>query len=804
MQYPRLLSLASFTAPCCSLASPRATFSRSLGVLSTYPAKVLRSVHCVNNQRQQTLSPLHLQRQFYVSTNFGQNDNGPTVKASRPLEEWSAQEIQSWLQQEDLACFAPAFAQLNGKRVSQLTKDDLQKEFGSLGGSVIYHAIQELKDDSSFIVERTFQKLAEQNPSLDFEGAPRPPEHITEMEFDFMDREYEVEQLTEAFCDDFVGFFLQSAHKKHKLLIAITGGSGVGKTRLSITMLNHVRAQLTQNAPRYLSYLSKILLARAASVTAQEVYEALLAGLEDASKAHTFYLDFSNGDYFSDWNNPENIERAFLFSLVAKGFFPRAPVGAIRGCLDGTNFDRCTTFLAVVSALRQRFGVGVGTKDRLTIILNIDEFQTKITEEDIVLLRTNPKNKDRILIRRIADCIMSTCLKLAAWNIHVVPVFSGTLSLADIGVFPATHYALRSLPIGPLSLEASQEIVRSALNRDDIPNSLIGTVGGVARGLQFLVAAIRSQPNNSACSYEDIFKATVKTIGDMYSIDNHVLSPNGVRTLVRLCLSGKEVKKTEAVDGVPLNILERDGLLFLKPSQPQLHLYQVIMPLAFAAALNNRLILFDPNFVTYRPVVKSSDLEKFARDFEVFENNLLLDLGIKETTFGERFSGALMSDTLKHRPIVLSYMTAYNSKEEQLPKVGAAVPVVERRNPVDLYKESVSLWIGRNWPASDNIYTFPGQENGKTFVCLNELKSTIVWQKAKSAGVMPGEIYIEKRATEQAQDFFPTQKFELFFYFLSNTRLPTPINTLNQGILADNHTIIVRYALFTLLHFDSN
>ncbi|KAL6050468.1 hypothetical protein QOT17_019779 [Balamuthia mandrillaris] len=118
---------------------------RSLGVLSSSPAKVLRSVPCVNNQRQQTLFSLHLQRQFYVSTNIGQNDNGPKVEAKKPLEEWSAQEIQSWLQQEGLARFAPAFVQLNGKHVSQLTKDDLQKEFGNLQGGVLFNALQPLR-----------------------------------------------------------------------------------------------------------------------------------------------------------------------------------------------------------------------------------------------------------------------------------------------------------------------------------------------------------------------------------------------------------------------------------------------------------------------------------------------------------------------------------------------------------------------------------------------------------------------------------------------------------------------------------
>ncbi|KAL6059595.1 hypothetical protein QOT17_014041 [Balamuthia mandrillaris] len=504
------------------------------------------------------------------------------------------------------------------------------------------------------------------------------------MGFDFMGREYEVEQLTKAFCDDFLGFFLQSVHKKHKLLIAITAGSGVGKTRLSITMLNLVREELTQNAPRYLSHLSKMLLARKASLTAQEVYEALLEGLKDDSKAHTFYVDFSNGDYIHDWNNPESMEKAFFFSLLAKAFFPQSKVHYIRAYLNGAEFNRCTSLPEVVSALHQRYGPSIAKKDRVTIVINIDEFQTKITNEDIRLLHTDPASKDQILIRQIAGCIMSACLQLAESNFHVVPVFSGTLSLAYVGVFPATHYTLCNLNIGPLSVEASQKIVRSALNRDDVPNSLIGMVGGVARGLQYLVEAIHSQPNKTSWSHSNVFQATINTIKDKYGITNFVLSAKGVKTLVSLCLSGREVRKEDKVDGIPLGILERDGVLFLRPSNPQnKDLFQVVMPLAFAAAFNKRLKLFDPNFVTYKPVVISSDLEKFARDFEVFENNLLLDLGIKETTFGEQFSGALMSDELKHQRIVLSHMTAYNSlvhSEDLSPAFPGTFPSLELKN----------------------------------------------------------------------------------------------------------------------------
>ncbi|KAL6073768.1 hypothetical protein QOT17_004764 [Balamuthia mandrillaris] len=603
MQYPRfpLSSLASVTLPRC-LAAPRSTFSMTLEFLSS--SKALRAVGCVNNQRQQTPFPLQRQRQFSASANFDQNDNSPEVKAKKPFEEWSAQEIQSWLQQEGFARFAHAFVHLNGKALSHLTKDDLQKEFGNLDGSALYHAIKGLE---IFSVESTFELIAKKNPSLDFKGPPQAPEDITLVKLDFMGRRHEVEELTKAFCADFLGFYLKSAHKKDKVLIAITGGSGVGKTRLSVTMLNLVREEVTQNAKLYLSHLNQLLMSRTTPVSAQEVYEALLSGFKDDSKAHTLYIDFSNGDYIPDWNNPKSMEKAFFFSLLAKAFFPQSKVRYIRAYLNGAEFDHCTTLPAVVSALHQRYGHGTAKKDRVTIVINIDEFQTKITNEDIRLLHTDPAGKDRILIRQIADCIMSACLQLAESNFHVVPVFSGTLSLAYVGVFPATHYTLHNLSIGPLSLEVSQKIVRSALNRDDIPNSLVGTVGGVARGLQYLVEAIHSQPNKTSWSHRDVFQATVKAIKNKYGITNFVLSANGVKTLVSLCLSGKEVKKGDQVDGISLGMLERDGVLFLRPSNPQNDdLFQVVMPLAFAAAFNERLELFDPNFVTYKPVVKSS------------------------------------------------------------------------------------------------------------------------------------------------------------------------------------------------------
>src|SRR5262249_40634838 len=161
------------------------------------------------------------------------------------------------------------------------------------------------------------------------------------------------------------------------------------------------------------------------------------------------------------------------------------------------------------------------------------------------------------------------------------------------------------------------------------------------------------------------FDLTVNKIQNKYGTGGTPLSANGLRRLVQLCLSGKEITKRENIDGIPLGSLEKDGIVFLKPVTADL--FQVIVPLVFATAFNRSMNLFDGIFVTYRPMVTFQALEKFGRDFEVFENNLFIDLGIKETTFGERFSGALMSDKLAREKIVLNRMTAFHAKREQLP-----------------------------------------------------------------------------------------------------------------------------------------
>ena len=116
----------------------------------------------------------------------------------------------------------------------------------------------------------------------------------------------------------------------------------------------------------------------------------------------------------------------------------------------------------------------------------------------------------------------------------------------------------------------------------------------------------------------------------------------------------------------------------------------------------------------------------------------------------------------------------------------------KREEMVNLARDSACVWIGRNCTTCNNVTSYPNQSHGKTFVRLEEWKSTMVYQEATSATMSPGEIRTEIQQAKPAIDLFSREnKFEIFFTFMTNTRLPTPLSKLQQSILKDGHTMIV-------------
>jgi len=146
-----------------------------------------------------------------------------------------------------------------------------------------------------------------------------------------------------------------------------------------------------------------------------------------------------------------------------------------------------------------------------------------------------------------------------------------------------------------------------------------------------------------------------------------------------------------------------------------------------------------------------------------------------------------MSDTLRNKKIHLTTMTAFHSKQEKLPEDGTTVEVIESDEPLNMVKVSASVWYGRKCPF-DNLNSYP-QKKKLTFFLYEQIKSTLKQQKVKKAVVKRGSIKEErKKAFQTGKKIFSDH--ELFFSFVSNARLETPLKIVEKTILNDNKTMI--------------
>jgi hypothetical protein len=355
-----------------------------------------------------------------------------------------------------------------------------------------------------------------------------------------------------------------------------------------------------------------------------------------------------------------------------------------------------------------------------------------------------------------------------------------------------------------------------------LPKPFVGTLGGIPRAIQYLNSIIQDYPE-LIDNPSKLFEALVDKICEVYSISRNSISTQVLNLILRFSISGKHVRRDDNVGKALIGELEGNGVFFLEKIKGVSDKYRIIVPLVFLASLNRSLALFDPRFITYRPIVKASDLEVFSRDFHVFYNNLLVDLGVTETTFGELFRGALMSSSLAERKIQLSRMARYNSKKDELNNY--QFNVMDASKMVNLKDKCSAVWFGRNCITCDNIYSYPKQSGDKTFAVLEELKNTMFHQEDTSSDIKRGTILSESRAAfalaevmnkkerkggkNIATKYGPVltaQEFELFFLFTTNCRLETPLNTLKKKILSDDHTMIVgkdnfkdRFAMFACI-----
>lgn len=527
--------------------------------------------------------------------------------------------------------------------------------------------------------------------------------------FQMKDREQEIATLANVVYQNFFAAINHLVLKKSWYLPAIAGGSGTGKTRLAVNTLELVGKHIRENRSTFEKDLEQQLANISSTGNSREIVSTMLRTLE-SDKACTIHMDFKNADYFPEWNKHDSLTQAFLFTLMSKILFPNTDASTIRTRITDSEMTKFT-ISSVAQALRKQ--LQVADTDYATIAFIFDEFQRQVSPQD--LLRQTAQNED-ILVRQMAKDIMSVVSSLARdFQIFIVPIFAGTLSTDYMTLLPATDYNVQGITLGPLELTTAVELVNSVLEKQDIPKlprSLIDSMGGIPRALEYLVDIAVKHPSKPI-DPKEIFDQVVTKIGLTYGIRAGLLSSHGVKKMVQLCLVGYPSTMVDKIEDTELGQLHLSGIVFLQPIKDKK--YQVTIPLVFAAAWNNVLHLMDSKMVTYRPILKP---------------------------------------------------TAYNSKEEQPPKANSVIEIQEGGR-IDLKRDGVSVWFGRNCTSCDTITTYPNQQTN-TIWHFQEWKGMLHQQVDQNT--IGSSLVIQER--EQACTYVDQQKIipshSVYFTFFTN------------------------------------
>ena len=262
---------------------------------------------------------------------------------------------------------------------------------------------------------------------------------------------------------------------------------------------------------------------------------------------------------------------------------------------------------------------------------------------------------------------------------------------------------------------------------------------------------------------------------------------------------GKIINEEEKIENTPIGTLKRDGVIFYKPlsknekdalkqhrkwnvktdetkGQP----FRILLPLMFADIFSTNVGILNSNILTYKHDTSYQECERFSRDFKVFKNNFFFKtLKIYETTCGELFYGAIMSEERRNQKIKLTEMTPISATTHNFSQ-DSKIKILDRNDSVDVSKESYGIWIGRNCTVADSIFSYPNQPNNKTLICLEELKSTFVYHKVEDDQIKPNEIIKEcedagliPESPKNKKNHFNDEKYDLMLHLITNLRAPS-------------------------------
>jgi len=91
----------------------------------------------------------------YLQTSISESKT-ESANIEKPLNKWTADEVQQWFQKNDFSEYYPRFKGLSGKLLSELQKDDFRFRCPEVGDA-LYNIIQKLKAPISPSFGRYFE-----------------------------------------------------------------------------------------------------------------------------------------------------------------------------------------------------------------------------------------------------------------------------------------------------------------------------------------------------------------------------------------------------------------------------------------------------------------------------------------------------------------------------------------------------------------------------------------------------------------------------------------------------------------------
>ncbi|RUS16922.1 hypothetical protein BC937DRAFT_90638 [Endogone sp. FLAS-F59071] len=348
----------------------------------------------------------------------------------------------------------------------------------------------------------------------------------------------------------------------------------------------------------------------------------------------------------------------------------------------------------VIKSIRENKGLS-GDK-KLFIFLHIDEYQMVLNEawngksvgkrpgdlkQDIVSFPGLGLTPGGIsLLKEITYCLGEFATSKS--QTFVQPFLSGTAQEAVLKLAKPTSYTFHLLPCPLLSDKACFDIFSDVFphcKRTDPITRLVSSTGGLPRALQYLLevftGSLEMHGDLSSSVEADYFTSTAKNLDKSYSISTFATENKELvnQLIYRFLYAIPCLRNYAPLPTAPtltLEVLQRDTHTILEQIPG-----------------DRRVLVKIPNFFLYlyfeafghltepmkRYCLKSWDseefqsFERFVADFKMFRMNLLVDVGISNTTVGDFYHGARGQPATLQRPVLLNRLSKVHLAEARFP-----------------------------------------------------------------------------------------------------------------------------------------